>query len=154
MPRFLWGLSRGTSLVAYAISLPTQAEEVKPSAMAKLFSCSIRVPLMGGKRTRKAWSHSSEHFCTQRSRCLYGTRQLWYSQLDSKWTCTQKPWRATWSITNTQMIPDAIPCILSYKIFKHSLQLVSWSRISCPSAVQHVRVNARVIGRCYFSDSN
>lgn len=44
MPGFLWGLSGRTSLVAYAVSFPTQAEEVKPSAMAKLF-CSIWVYL-------------------------------------------------------------------------------------------------------------
>lgn len=43
---FLWGFSRSTSLVACAVSFPTQDEERKPSAVAKLFSCSTWVPLM------------------------------------------------------------------------------------------------------------
>lgn len=50
--------------------------------------------------------------------------------------------------------PNAIHCILSYKIVKYSLQLISSSRINCPSAVQYVRVNARVTERYYFNGSN
>lgn len=45
MPEFLWGLSGGTSLVAFTVSFPIQAEEVMPSAMAKLFLYSIWVHL-------------------------------------------------------------------------------------------------------------